>query len=303
MTAEIYQSGESFSISLNSNELKYHTFTKSITKNNKKYDLTITNNNPSNYPNMKDGVTFKIGRVKQGYFIRITYITSTDIEKISEELETDPNGKTKEYILSNSATWNKDGTQESISPSSNKTATASAKYELLANLGIKKNITKANNTNYANDTKSQEVIATIGYTSSKYLDITDFVDGVGNLIYNFASKKYENDGVSEDYNKLKEIRKYIEIKNLTISIKSHYYGKYAYKEIYSNGDFTSEYSGSTLTYVNDTNELYKLHLVRNDGKDIPAQTDIRITYDLVFHPDEEDNYRLKDIYKGEKYFD
>ena len=257
----------------------------------------VESNNKNIFPNMFDGVTFKVEGIRRGNFIRIQYTTKLDIENIKRELSIDSSGKTEIYELINNATWNK---TIDNNHSNNKTASAKAKVELLADLSIDKKTDFDDDLNYKNDSKKQEVIATIGYTSSKYLDLTDFIDGISNLKYNSESKKYDKEDLSTELNKLKEIRKYIDISNLKISIQNHYNG--TYKDIYSNGSFISEYTGSTLEYINNSNELYKLHLVRSDGEDIPALKDVKITYDMTFNPDKDNSYRLNNVYKGGKFY-
>ena len=244
--------------------------------------------------NMLNGFEIELD-AQEAAHIRFQYYTITDLNEVTKDIGGSSHKNKKVSIeidseLNSSEAFNK----------SNKKITISSDFEYLADLSINKETIKSTDLNYKNDSKKQEVIATIGYTSSKYLDITDFIDGISNLKYNSETKKYDKEDLSTELNKLKEIRKYIDISNLKISIQNHYYG--TYKDIYSNGSFISEYTGSTLEYINNSNELYKLHLVRSDGEDIPALTDVKITYNMTFHPDKENNYRLKDVYKGGKFY-
>ena len=181
---------------------------------------------------MYDGVTFKVEGIERGNFIRIQYSTALDIEKAMSELSFDPTEKTKKYSINNEAKWN--STTIGSNQETNIKVSDSANYELLADLSIEKNISMHNDTNYINDTKSHEVISTIGYKSTKYLDITDFIDGISNLRYNSDTKKYDKEDLNTELSNLKNIRKYIDINNLKIGIRKHYNG--SYQNIYSNGN-------------------------------------------------------------------
>ncbi len=257
-----------------------------------------TNSACEKYENMYYGFEAIGEGLNKSYYTHFQYGTETDFEKVIEEISYN---RQKGDLLAfnnivNPEYWN----HISIS---HPTVANNSYFELLADLSIKKKIDKSGlNKNYKNDITKQTVVATIGHHSTKYLDITDFIDGISNLKYNSSTKTYEKEDLTVALNSLKDIRKYINISNLKIDIKPHYYQENAYKTIFSNNGFIDEYEGSTLEYIEDSNELYKLHLVRSDGEDIETETDVRITYDLNFNPDQADNYRDDDRYKGGKYY-
>lgn len=252
--------------------------------------------------NLRNGFSLQATGMNDLYYMDIRYITETNMDKI-KGLGIDQTKSKLIHITNNANSYQWYNTTDIYYYNNEQYKyhdSVNAIYELLADLSIDKKTDFDDDLNYKNDSKKQEVIATIGYTSSKYLDITDFIDGISNLKYNSESKKYDKEDLSTELNKLKEIRKYIDISNLKISIQNHYNG--TYKDIYSNGSFISEYTGSTLEYINNSNELYKLHLVRSDGEDIPALRDVKITYDMTFNPDKDNSYRLNNVYKGGKFY-
>ena len=170
---------------------------------------------------------------------------------------------------------------------------------IIADLSVEKKVEITEDTNYRNDTKTHELITTIGNSPTDYLDITDFIDGIGSIEID-ATQKPENPNTN--YDDLKEIRKYLHIRDIQIDIKNHYDSESLYKTIFSNGSFTDEYNGSTFEFMEGTNELYKLHLVKSNGEKIPAMQDVRIKYTMNLYLDEELNYRLKDLYEGKKLY-
>ena len=245
------------------------------------------------YENMESGFSVEIEGFNKSDGFDISYETETDLEIAMQEVGTS-NFEERTLEIDNNIdeyTWNGISSKPTISKKAN--------ISILADIAIVKNISQSNDINYKNDTKSNEVITSIGYTPSRYVEITDFIDGISNLKYNAETNKYDKDDLTTNMSDLEEIRKYVDISNLKISIKDHY--KDNYVDIYSNGSFSSDYSESTLTYLYNSNKLYSLHLEKVDGE-IPALSDIRITYDLVFNPDKDDNYRLKDIYEGGKLY-
>ena len=300
---DIYVYGKLSTGNTDSNYYNYDITEKIFYKNyqigNKTYKARIESNNKDNFPNMYDGITINVEGIKRGNFIKVHYTTIVDIENLAKELSFISTEKTNIYELVNKASWNKTATS---SNNSSKDTSAKVKLELLADLSINKNVDLNEDSNYKNDSKKQEVISTMGYTSSKYLKITDFVDGISNLKYNSNTKKYDKESLSTDINKLTNIRNYIDISDLNIYIKNHYDDDSKYQSIYSNGSFISEYDESTLEYIDNSNELYKLYLVRSDGNDIPAFTDVKITYNMTFNPNKEESYRLNNDYSGGKYY-
>lgn len=250
--------------------------------------------NCTKYENMKYGFEVITEGFNKSFYPVFTYTTETDIEKVAKEIDKDSFENSSIEVENIAQEYNFENNPYTTNSYKQKTT-----YELLADLYIKKKVVITEDTNYRNDTKTHELKTTIGNSPTDYLDITDFIDGIGSIEID-ATQKPENPNTN--YDDLKEIRKYLHIRNLQIDIKEHYDSDSLYNTIFSNGSFTDEYNGSTFEFIEGTNELYKLHLVKSNGEKIPAMQDVRIKYTMNLYLDEELNYRLKDLYEGKKLY-
>ena len=258
---------------------------------------TYNSNNPAcsrENENLENGFEIIVDGNVSNPIIVTEYSTKTDLDRVIDELRRN-NLDISSIDITNFSTQYNWKNNPQLAQSDNAITT----YELLADLSVEKKVDTTDDTNYKNDTKNHELVATIGNSPTDYLNLTDFIDGIGSI---GISDTTAPENVSTNYNDLKEIRKYLHITDLVISVKNHYNSNSDYTKIYENNSFTPEYDGSTIEYIEDTNELYKIHLVRSDGEKIPPLTDIKVTYKMNFYLDEEDNYRLKDIYNGQKYY-
>ena len=260
-------------------------------------DCQTYNKNDENctkYENMKYGFKVSIEGLNKVFNPTFSYLTETNMESIGKSLN--DNSFTKKNIEIENIVKEYDWQNNT---SSKKPIREKTTYELLADLSVEKKVEITEDTNYRNDTKTHELITTIGNSPTDYLDLTDFIDGIGSIEID-ATQKPEN--ANTNYDDLKEIRKYLHIRDIQIDIKNHYDSDSLYKTIFSNGSFTDEYNDSTLEFIEGTNELYKLHLVKSNGEKIPAMQDVRIKYTMNLYLDEELNYRLKDLYEGKKLY-
>ena len=258
---------------------------------------TYNSNNPAcsrENENLENGFEIIVDGNVSNPIIVTEYSTKTDLDRVIDELRRN-NLDISSIDISNFSTQYNWKNNSQLAQSDNATTT----YELLSDLSVEKKVETTDDTIYKNDTKIHEVVATIGNSPTDYLNLTDFIDGIGSININDNTAP---ENVSTNYNDLKEIRKYLHITDLIISIKDHYNSNSDYTKIFENNSFTPEYDGSTIEYIEDTNELYKIHLVRSDGEKIQSLTDIKVTYKMNFYLDEEENYRLKDIYNGQKYY-
>ena len=261
-------------------------------------DCQTPNKNDENctkYENMKYGFKVSIEGLNKVSNPTFSYLTETNMENVGKNLNTD--SFTKKNIEIENIVKEYDWTPN-IS-SSKPLITEKTTFEMIADLSVEKKVDITEDTNYRNDTKTHELITTIGNSPTDYLDITDFIDGIGSIEID-ATQKPENPNTN--YDDLKEIRKYLHIRDIQIDIKNHYDSDNLYKTIFSNGSFTDEYNGSTFEFIEGTNELYKLHLVKSNGEKILAMQDVRIKYTMNLYLDEELNYRLKDLYEGKKLY-
>ncbi len=261
-------------------------------------DCQTYNKNDENctkYENMKYGFKASIEGLNKVFNPTFSYLTETNMESIGKSLN--DNSFTKKNIEIENIVHDYDWAPD-IS-SSKPLIREKTTFEMIADLSVEKKVEITEDTNYRNDTKTHELITTIGNSPTDYLDITDFIDGIGSIEID-ATQKPENPNTN--YDDLKEIRKYLHIRDLQIDIKNHYDSDSLYKTIFSNGSFTDEYNGSTFEFIEGTNELYKLHLVKSNGEKIPAMQDVRIKYTMNLYLDEELNYRLKDLYEGRKLY-
>ena len=253
------------------------------------------NENCTKYENMKYGFEVITEGFNKTFYPVFTYQTETNMENVARSLSSDSFSNNTIEIENIVKEYDWDKSDISSKPIISKKTT----YELLADISVQKKVDMAEETNYKNDTKNHEIIATIGNSSTEYIELTDFIDGIGKIGFDDTATPED---VSRNYNDLKEIRKYLHIRDLEIKIKDHFDEDSQYTTIFSNNTFIPEYEGSTLQYIEDTNELYKLHLVRSDGEKIESLKDIKISYTMNFYLDENDNYRLNELYEGKKFY-
>ena len=253
------------------------------------------NENCTKYENMKYGFEVITEGFNKSFNPVFTYTTETNMKNVARSLSSDSFSNNTIEIENIVKEYDWDKSDISSKPIISKKTT----YELLADISVKKNVKMTEDTNYKNDTKNHEIITTIGNSPTEYIELTDFIDGIGKIGFNDTSSPED---VSSNYDDLKEIRKYLHIRDLEIKIKDHLDEDSQYTTIFSNNTFIPEYEGSTLQYINNTNELYKLHLVRSDGEKIESLKDIKISYTMNFYLDENDNYRLNELYEGKKFY-
>ena len=235
---------------------------------------------------------FTVSTDYEDYFVAsvvFEYETYTNVTKVLAELASyfkDVNAN-----VSNNASigdWGQDG---------NSFITTSKKenYNIMANLSIDKKVLNSKKTHYDNDTYSQETIITNGTGNSNYIEDLEFIDAVAN--YSFVDGEYKIGNQITDINVLKEIRKYVDIENIKVTLKNNHDD--SSEIVYSNGNFISNYANSTLEMLEGSNKLFKLHLVANNGI-IYDYHQVIVDYDLVFDVDKNANFRNNSFYTGEK---
>lgn len=147
---------------------------------------------------------------------------------------------------------------------------------ILADISISKDVKEEATDKYlSKDTTKNTLTAQIGYSAVPELDINDIIKSIGN----------SSSGTANDIEDIKELKKYLEIGNLSIK----YYPGFSISPItiYSNNSFISDWSNSTITFDPNDSNLYSLHL-ENLGKTIPMGSKFEVSYDLTF---DIDNYR------------
>ena len=133
----------------------------------------------------------------------------------------------------------------------------------------------ANNASPTND----GLVINISDKVKAYKSDTDYIDIEGYLT------RVRNIGLTETNNleeiiNIAEFKPYLSIDNVTITGVSNDGSSF---DIYLDGNFLGEWIGSTITLLNDENNLYKLHLVSSNGEIHPSE--IYVDYDLILSLD------------------
>ncbi len=219
-----------------------------------------------------------LGERKHNPLVKVTYQTATDEIAMHEDLIKKQSVQLDEklYSLLNRVKKNDYASFDPFYSYMNLSyGDASAVYagSILADLSLSKTIDPAPDKYIFKDTTRNKLTAQIGYSGVPNIEIKDILTGLGNT---YTGNIFTDDDI-------KELKKYLEINNLKI----YYYGPFNDTNpltIYSNGSFISNWSGSSITFNPDDNNLYTVNIT-NSNNNIPMGSKIEIIYDLTFDID------------------
>ena len=232
---------------------------------------------------MSNGISVRVSGLRDVATVTFTYDTITDhIEAREELLEAEDNN----FLIDNYGftmvnniyknDWKSDEFYKSNNNTAQVTTSATHRSKIMADISISKDVKKESTDKYlSEDTTKNTLTAQIGYSAVPELDINDIIKSIGN----------SSAGTVNDIEDIKELKKYLEIGNLSIK----YYPGFSNSPItiYSNNSFINDWSNSTITFDPNDSNLYSLHL-ENLGKTIPMGSKFEVSYDLTF---DIDNYR------------